>query len=80
MSKVYQSDHLLMKTKSKEAKVCNGSTDVKDQQIIFNRCCSTKVNNVTMIRLIADVRSLLCFLIVINVCSFELFHAELVHL
>ncbi|KAJ0452917.1 hypothetical protein HanHA300_Chr15g0584431 [Helianthus annuus] len=57
-----------MKTKSEEAKVYYGSTDVKDQQMIFNRCCSTEVNNVRVLRLIADVRSLLGCLIVVNVC------------
>ncbi|KAJ0843805.1 putative 3-isopropylmalate dehydrogenase [Helianthus annuus] len=66
--KVYQSDPLLMKTKSEEATVCYGLTDVKDQQMIFNRCCSTEVNNVPVLRLIADVRSLLGCLIVVNVC------------
>ncbi|MFS7960778.1 hypothetical protein Hanom_Chr08g00707011 [Helianthus anomalus] len=68
MSKVCQSDPLLMKTKSEEAKVCYDSTDVKYQHMIFNRCCLTKVNNVTVLRLIADVRSLLDCLIVVNVC------------
>ncbi|MFS7893448.1 hypothetical protein Hanom_Chr00s000897g01669171 [Helianthus anomalus] len=48
-----------MKIKSEETKVFYGSTDVKDQQMIFNRCCSTEVINVTVLRLIADVRSLL---------------------
>ncbi|KAF5791899.1 hypothetical protein HanXRQr2_Chr09g0400021 [Helianthus annuus] len=51
-----------MKTRSEEAKICYGSTDVKDQHMIFNRCCSTEVNNVT------EVRSLLGCLIVVNVC------------
>ncbi|MFS7946089.1 hypothetical protein Hanom_Chr06g00531951 [Helianthus anomalus] len=68
MSKVCKSDPLLMKTKSEEVKACYGSTDVKDQQMIFNRCSSAKVNNVTMLRLIADLRSLLCCLFVVNVC------------
>ncbi|KAJ0830433.1 hypothetical protein HanPSC8_Chr15g0655381 [Helianthus annuus] len=66
--KVYQSDPLLMKTKSEEATVCYGLTDVKDQQMIFNRCCSTEVNNVPVLRLVADVRSLLGCLIVVKVC------------
>ncbi|KAM0006055.1 hypothetical protein Hdeb2414_s0188g00827441 [Helianthus debilis subsp. tardiflorus] len=57
--KVCQSDPQLRKAKSEEAKVCYGSTDVKDQQMIFNRCCSTEVISVTVVRLIADVRSLL---------------------
>ncbi|MFS7981491.1 hypothetical protein Hanom_Chr10g00951581 [Helianthus anomalus] len=35
--------------------------------MIFNRCCSIEVNNVTVLRLIADVRSLLGCLIVVNV-------------
>ncbi|MFS7901030.1 hypothetical protein Hanom_Chr00s163074g01825891 [Helianthus anomalus] len=34
--------------------------------MIFNRCCSTEVNNVTVLRLIADVWSLLGCLIVVN--------------
>ncbi|MFS7895363.1 hypothetical protein Hanom_Chr00s002752g01704501 [Helianthus anomalus] len=68
MSNVCQIDPLLMKTKSEESKVCYGSTNVKDQQMIFNISCSTEVNNVTVLRLIADVRSLFGCLIVVNVC------------
>ncbi|MFS7987783.1 hypothetical protein Hanom_Chr11g01026961 [Helianthus anomalus] len=48
-----------MKTKFEEAKVCYVSRDVKDQQMIFKRCCSTEVINVTVLRLIADVGCLL---------------------